>query len=130
MITVFAYKGYIGIDSISTDDGIMAPFGNGNIGVVADAEKVRISSYAMALLKTIKRGGDCIGNVDAFKCNDGVIVFSWFGQHRRIVNPIEAVGSRDYNPSLLKTYEGEIEISNDFICAVEDILIGKEHFTY
>ena len=120
--TVFAYKGIIGIDSTPTDEGMIAPYGNGNIGVVTDADKVRISPDALSLLKTIKKGRDYIGDVDTFKCNDKSNVFSWFGGHKRILDPAKSVGSRDYNPSLLKVYEGDIEIPDDFKVAVMDKL--------
>lgn len=117
---VFAYKGIIGIDSTPTDEGMVAPYGGGNLGVVMNADKVLISNEALELLKKIKTGRDAIGDVDAFMADQPI--FAWFGGHKRILNPDKAVAARDYKPSLLKAYEGEIEIPDDFIVAVEDLL--------
>lgn len=40
-ITIFAYKGFVGI--MSDSDGMIAKPGNGNLGCVCDASKVKIS---------------------------------------------------------------------------------------
>lgn len=122
--TVFAYKGFIGINSTPTDEGMVAPHGGGNIGVVMNANSVRFSLEALDLLKTIKVGKDAIGDVDVFM--SGEPTFAWFGPHKRIISPKNAVAARGYNPSLLKVYDGEIEIPVDFKEHIDVILIEEE----
>ena len=119
---VFAYKGFIGILSNPSHEGIIAHPGNGNLGVVMDASKVRISNEALTLLKSIKKGRDCIGDIDVFTTNDNKVIFSWLGGYMNIVKANEIVGSREYDPSHLKAYNGEINVPSDFIEAVDEIL--------
>jgi hypothetical protein len=55
-----------------------------------------ISAEAVALLKTIKRGRDAIGDVDWFTTADGKAAFCWIGGPKALIRVEGAVGSREY----------------------------------
>lgn len=98
---VFAYKNIIGIQSNVKAEGLLNdPLQQGQLGFAVNAKFVDIQPEALELLKQIKRSGDCIGDVDVFQSENG-IVFSWLGGPLQYLNPSKVTGSRDYNPSLL-----------------------------
>lgn len=116
-VTVFAYKGIIGIQSSPECEGIIAhPVGN-NLGVVCEANKVLFSPEAIELLKSIKKGRDSLGDIDIFQSNQGPM-FSWLGGYLRSVIPSQSEGSNTYDPSLITASEG-IEVPSNFIDYVE-----------
>ena len=125
MINVFYYKGIIGIDCDPNSEGIIAKPGNGNLGVVCKADKVRFSKDAVDALKRVKRSHDAIGDVDIFSSNEGPI-FSWLGGYRRMIKPDLVEGSRDYDASLI-TATDDVEIPEDFKAAVDGFNSGSSN---
>lgn len=115
MARVFGYKGYIGItgfsDSVdfSNDDPLTLsdltpalinnPLADGQLGFVCRMEQCEFNQEAIDILKTVKKSGDCIGDVDIFDSSDGA-VFSWLGGPTTVIGP-DSEGSSTYNPSLL-----------------------------
>lgn len=120
-VNVFAYRGVIGILASPECEGIVAHPGNGNLGVVCDADKVEISSEAIELLKTIPKGSDSLGSIDIFGDSNGKVVFAWLGGYMRAILPEKEVASRDYDPSLLKATEN-VEVPQTFKDFVDDNL--------
>jgi len=114
MTTVFIYKGIIGISSQETCESLIAKPGNGNLGCVCDASKMKISKEALEALKTIPKGKDSIGDIDIFQTNDKKVIFSWFGGYLKAFKPNKIETSRDYNPDLL-THSDDVEIPQKFI---------------
>lgn len=118
--SVFTYKGYIGIESDVKAEGLLnSPTQPGQLGFVVDANSVDIQPEALELLKTIKKGSDSLGDVDVFSAGDK-IVFSWLGGPLRLIDPKKITGSRDYNPSLLKS-NVEVKPTEEFIKAVDSM---------
>lgn len=117
---VFAHKGIIGISSDENADGVIAKFGNGNIGCVCDASQVEISKEAFDLLLTIPRGRDSLGDIDVFKANDGMVIFAWLGGYLKVLDPKKIQASREYNPKLLNITDGVIT-TKDFISFVDNM---------
>ena len=113
-VKVFAYKGFVGISADENSEGIIAHPGNGNLGVVCDSKGVEISEEALELLNRVDRGHDSLGEVDVFKANDGVIVFSWLGGYKKAFRPEEIEGSRDTNMGLLTSTPG-VEVEKEFM---------------
>lgn len=119
---VFTHKGYIGIMSDVKAEGLLNnPAQPGQLGFVVDANSVDIQPEALELLKTIKKGSDSLGDVDVFSAGDKV-VFSWLGGPLSLINPKNATGSRDYNPSILKS-NVDVKPTEEFIEAVDSMLI-------
>jgi len=116
--SVFTYKGYIGIESDVKAEGLLNdPSQPGQLGFVVDANSVDIQPEALELLKAIKKGRDSLGDVDVFSAGDKVI-FGWLGGPLRLIDPKNTTGSRDYNPSLLKS-NSDVKTPEDFIKAVD-----------
>ncbi len=124
-VTVFAYKGIIGIKSSHDCEGIIAHPVGSNLGVVCEADKVLFSPEAVELLKTIKKGNGSIGDIDIFQSDTGP-VFCWLGSYLKVIIPSEVEGSRTYDPSLINSSEG-IEVPENFIKFAEDKL--QNHLT-
>lgn len=100
---VFAYKGFIGIQSDFNAEGLLNdPSKPGQLGFVVDADFCDIQPEAIELLKKIPKSGDDIGDVDVFKAGEKVI-FAWLGPMLRVLDlNREISGSSSYNPRLLK----------------------------
>jgi len=109
---VFAYRGLIGIKSTWDAEGLINdPTADGQLGFVIDASHVDISEEALGLLKKIKKSSDDIGDVMAYKAQDGMTIFAWMGGIQRVLtNQHEA--DNEYDPSTLTTTE--VEIPEDF----------------
>ena len=70
---------------------------------VLDAAHVDISEEALALLKTIPKSGDDLGDVDVFKTDKGSVVFAFLGGPLAAISAAQgATGSRTYDPALLR----------------------------
>ena len=113
-ITIFAYKGFVGIMSDLDSDGMIAKPGNGNLGCVCDASKVKISQDAIELLKTVPKGIDDIGDIDVFKADDNRIIISWFGGYLKVIDPKSSVAARNTNIYLLTPATDEVEVPENF----------------
>lgn len=64
--------------------------------IMKTRETLGVSDEALALLKTVKRGADSLGDVDWWKTNDGHTAFSWLGPMCRLMDPSDAEASRQY----------------------------------
>jgi len=117
---VFVYKGVLGIQSSPQSVGLLnKPMEKDQLGFVMDASKVEFQQMAIDWLSKVPRSSDCIGNVDVFKANDGMVVFSWFGGPLQMMeNPKDHSGSRDYKPELLEPTEG-VEAPEDFKARID-----------
>lgn len=112
---VFAYNGFIGIQSIHTAEGLLNdPTQIGQLGFVVDAKFVDISPDALELLKKVSKSHDDIGDVDVFGASDDMVIFAWLGSNLRIIDPENCEGSRDYDASLLTACTEPIEVPEDF----------------
>jgi hypothetical protein len=121
---VFYYKGFIGIDSSPTAEGLLNnPLENGQLGYVVNADFVDISPDALEALKLVEKSGDDIGDVDAYQPSRNLRVFSWLGGSKRLIIPGSHTGSSTYDPEILEA-TGGVEVPQDFIDAVEGML-GK-----
>jgi len=70
--------------------------------------RLGVSDEAMALLKTIKRGRDSIGDVDWWACDDKSFAFGWLGPHLRLVDPKQSQTSRQYKVGPYVTIPNEV----------------------
>ena len=113
-IKIFAYNGFVGIMSDPDSDGMIAKPGNGNLGCVCDASKVKISQEAIELLKTVPKGADDIGDIDVFKADDNRIIISWFGGYYKVIDPKKSEAARDTNFYLLTPATEEVEVPESF----------------
>lgn len=139
MAHIFAFKGVVGIDGFAGGKAIVDgqtqltlenltpalennPLAEGQIGFVCDISKCTFTDDAVAVLKSIKKSGDAIGDVDMFKANDKSI-FAWMGSPISMINPETAEGSSTYDTSLLNsvTIDNTMEIPEGFKKAVEGI---------
>jgi hypothetical protein len=118
---VFSYRGFVGIQSSSECEGIIAHPVSGSLGVVCNANSVEFSADAVELLKTIKKGDDDIGDVNIFQTFDNTIVFSWMGGYLRLIEPSKSQFSRDCDTSLFESSDG-VEPPDDFKSAVDKII--------
>lgn len=112
---VFVYKGVLGIESSPDAEGVInKPTEKGQLGFVCDASKVELQQEAVDWLKKVKPSSDCIGDVDVFKANSGMVIFAWLGGPSKVCMDHEKVeGSRDYKPELLTATEG-VEVPDKF----------------
>ncbi len=113
---VFVYKGVIGILSDVKSEGLLnKPEQPGQLGFVLEANKVQFSKEAKKLLKTIKKSGDSIGDVDCFKSTSKGVIFSFLGGPLKAFKPGEVEGARDTNFNLLDEFPDiDIEIPKQF----------------
>jgi hypothetical protein len=119
-IQIFAYKGIVGILANPTSKYIAEHPGNGNLGVVAEAEGLTITQEAYDEVLKIKKSRDDIGDFDVFQAGDKVII-GWIGRYVRGLDPEKSEGSSSYKPELLKPYIGELELPKEFIEQVDGI---------
>lgn len=116
---IFAYKGYVGIKSHPSSEGIVAKPGDGNLGVVMESTGVDVSPEALDLLKKVKRSHDDLGEFDVFKAGDKIIV-GWLGGYLRAFKPEDIEGSSTYQPSLLNPVEG-VTTPQEFIDFIDNL---------
>jgi len=118
---VFAHRGVVGILS-SPEAELIAHPGGGNIGCVADASIVDFSQEAIDVMKTIKKNGDAIGDIDVFKADDGKVIFGWFGSYLRPIVPDECEAARGTDLSLISASTEPVEVPQEFIEFVDEML--------
>jgi hypothetical protein len=98
---VTAYKGLLVLElrvEKSIENEVVSSLDKpGNLGqiIMDSAKNVGISEQALALLKTVRRGSDSLGDIDWFKSGDKA-VFGWLGGPYRIADPKVIEGSREY----------------------------------
>lgn len=112
-VRVVAYKGLIVIvpnepEKDAGKPGDWFPMGPpGRLGSVLCNTQLNlgVSLEAFELMKNIKRGRDCIGDISWWGCDDSTHAFSWFGPIYRVIDPSTAIGDRDWNvtSNLLRT---------------------------
>lgn len=93
------YKGKLVIEHKETksDHIVTVPNGSNIFGyVIKGIDHVAISKEAHNLLKKIKRGRDCIGDIDIFEIDDGGYAFATIGGMYRIIDVEHAEGSRSF----------------------------------
>lgn len=82
-VKIVEYKGEIIIETLKPekDDNFIPATEPGKVGsVIINTEKyLGISDKAWKIIKGFKKSGDCIGEVDAWKTNDGKSCFGWLG---------------------------------------------------
>jgi hypothetical protein len=118
---IFAYKGYVGIQSGPKVQGLIAKPGNGNIGVTVDAASTDVSQEAIDLLKQVKKVSGSFGDIMIFKTNGGPICIAWLGSYLNAFKPADVEGDRDYNPSLLVAATEPIEIPEEFKAMIDGL---------
>jgi hypothetical protein len=82
---IFAHKGMIGIVSDYKAEGLVND-PSSQLGFVLKAEFVDVQPAALELLKTIKKSGDDIGDVDIHASDIGPII-NWLGGPWKVVRP-------------------------------------------
>ncbi len=117
---IFAYKGYVGIQSTPDAEGMIAKPEGGNFGCVVDADKAEISTEALELLKKVKRGRSSLGDIDVFQADDKMIILGWIGGYLNAFKPSDVEGSREYKPELLKATE-DVEIPVEFKTYIDSL---------
>lgn len=97
---VTAYKGFLVAElqvTKSTENEVTTSLDTSSMGqVIHDSLNVEMSEAALALIKTIKRGSDSIGDIDCWECNDGKYAFAWFGGPNAIFKPDVITTSRQF----------------------------------
>lgn len=118
---VFVYKDALGIESSCNADGLLnRPMEKNQLGFVCDASKVEFQQEAVDWLKKVKQSSNCIGDVNVFKSDNGMVIFAWLGGPSKVCMNIEGVkGSRDYKPELL-TATKDVEVPYSFKVFVDD----------
>lgn len=123
---IFSHRGYIGIESNVSAEGLLNnPKEKGQLGLVINAKYIDISVTALEILKKIRKGHDGLGEIDVYKANDGTIVFSMLGGPLKIVNPRTCETSRDYDPSLLVTCDN-VDIPDGFIDYIDNSITNGD----
>jgi hypothetical protein len=99
LVKVTAHRGIIIIDAVVEGaHPYWFPVGGSRIGCVLHDTKqhLGVSEEALALLETVPKSQDSIGDVDWFDTDDGKRAFCWLGSEKRFVDPTAAEGSRQY----------------------------------
>lgn len=122
--TIFAYRGYVGIDSDPSADHLVAGPHTGSIGCVVESEGIDISPEALEELKKIKKSGDDLGEVDVFKSGDKVVV-GWLGGYRKVFKAEDIEGSSEFDASLL-TANPNVVVPDEFKEAADEWLAEQE----
>ena len=128
-VKITTYQNVLIIHTIEPkkDDNFI-PAGNGKIGcVLIDTKKyLGISKEAFDLLKTIKRGGSAIGDVDSWEFTDekkrNPYVFGWLGGINSIKEPDRCEGSRTYYPEKIPHVKIENNVNIDVKKAIDTML--------
>jgi hypothetical protein len=117
---IFAYKGWVGIKSDVTAEGLLnKPLDKGQLGFVIDITFVDISPEALNLLKKVKRSMDDIGDIDIIKSRD-VVNLLWLGGPLKMFQPETVTGSSRYDATLI-TETKDIEIDPAFIKVIDEL---------
>lgn len=105
---IFEYKGYVGIDGGTKL--INDPNDVSQLGCIVDLNEVEISKEALAILKSLPKGHDDLGDIMCFGKT-----FAWLGGIRKVIRPdIPLEGDSDYTPSLLEKYVTDVEPTEEF----------------
>jgi len=115
---IFAYKGYLCINSEPGAEGMIASPATapGNIGCTVEADKIDVTPEALTMLKGLRKVGGSFASISCFDSNDGKIYFGWLGGFKQVSDPKNLEGDRDYEPSLLTPTEFEVPKEfSDFI---------------
>lgn len=97
---VTAYQGFLICEMLTSDDieeevAVVGPGRLGNV-VMRTAANLAMSVEAIELFRTIKRGRDCIGDVNWFRTQDGKgSAFSWWGGFKELFKADQATACRD-----------------------------------
>jgi hypothetical protein len=112
---VFAYKGFIGIESSPEAEGLMNdPTHPRELGFILDAAHVNFSPEAVEELKKVKKSGDDLGEIDIFEASEGRVIFGWLGGPLKAFKPELIEGSKSYDASLIKASEKPVAIPVEF----------------
>lgn len=99
-VEVTIYKDFLIVDykTQKSEENIVTPYDNpGNLGyVVLDVGHVSISKEAHNALSKMRKGSDCIGDIDIFSVNNGNYAFSTFGLDKVMVDVKRATTSRQF----------------------------------
>lgn len=99
---ITAYKGIIVCELLATASikgEVTTSLDNSGVfgQVIHDtAKNLGVSAEALALLKSLPRGRDSLGDIDWFRTNDGRASFGWIGGPYAIKDPKQCEGSRQY----------------------------------
>lgn len=102
--TVTAHRGFLVMELLaakSIENQVATSLDNpSNIGqvIINTKEHLGVSAEALALLTTIKRGNDSLGDIDWFHSVHGDC-FSWLGGPAMFRDPSECEGSRSFTVS-------------------------------
>jgi len=102
-VVVVEHRGKIIIETIHPErDGNFVPCGGSNIGcTVIDTNKyLGMSQEAWALIKTIPKSRDCIGDLTIWETDDDRGCFGWIGHPKRLADPSMCELSRDGTPDI------------------------------
>jgi len=97
-VKVTCHKNYVIIEVLDKkEDKNFVPINDQRIGcVLINSQKyLGMSDEAAALLKTMKKSGDDIGDVSAWKTDDGRNCFSWIGGFKRLIDMKVAESDRN-----------------------------------
>ena len=102
-VEVVVYKGLLVVIPKEPEKNVgkshgWIPAGQTRLGsVLCDTNKyLGVSRQAFDLMKKIKVGRDCVGDIDWFWCEDGTYAFSWWGPIYRVINPETAIAARGF----------------------------------
>ena len=94
-VRITSHKNHLIIETLKPEeDKNFIPVGGSRIGcVLIETDKyLGMSKEAFDLLKTIKRSGDDIGDVSAWRTTDNRDCIAWLGNVKRLVNMESAEG--------------------------------------
>jgi hypothetical protein len=100
IVKITEHKNYLIFDSdpeVKNEDWV--PYGGSKIGcvIINTGTHLGISPQAAEILKQVKRSRDDIGEVDAWKTEDGRDCFAWLGPCKHIKYADNLDGSRCYS---------------------------------
>lgn len=117
--SIFAHRGYIGIESSVITEGLLNdPFMDNSIKV--DASKVLISKEAVDLFKAMPKGKDQNGL--KIKLENGVTSIEWPEVTRLAIDPRDTPTTDDFNPTGLVASEEAPAVPQGFIDMVDEML--------
>lgn len=96
-VKVTSHENFLVIETVNPQkDKNFEPVGGSKIGSVLmdTGEFLGMSDEAFELMKTVKSGGDDIGDIDTFETDTRGQCFAWMGPLKRLVNVNEAECSR------------------------------------
>jgi hypothetical protein len=83
-----------------------------------ESSQVEFSPEAIETLKKVRVGRDSLGDIDCFKADDGMVVFSFLGGPWSMIDPAESEAARGTDFSLVTATEG-VEVPEDFKQAID-----------